>query len=371
MYNQKRYLVLFGGENMRDKKTVAVLFGGQSFEHEVSRVSAQSVIENLDAEKYDIIPIGITKEGKWIRYKGDYSNIGSGKWESIALEELCNKPESSFATSTCCNSTIRDFLLEFDKNKNIDVIFPVLHGSNGEDGTIQGLLELAGIPYVGCGVLSSAVGMDKATSKILFENAGIPQGNFLLVIRSEINENIRDIKKRTEETIGYPCFVKPSNAGSSVGVSKVNDSEGLLEALLIAGKYDRRILIEEFINGREIECAVLGNDSPVASPGFVSYPAIVCAAASISSISFIAVKARKIEPIFDRALFLLVEPTFRTLLNSSFSPMLLTGSIIINSMLWPSCFKIRICSSEYSPNLHGPQLPTKSTVSAPLSTLAI
>lgn len=152
---------------MRDKKTVAVLFGGQSFEHEVSRVSAQSVIENLDAEKYDIIPIGITKEGKWIRYKGDYSNIGSGKWESIALEELCNKPESSFATSTCCNSTIRDFLLEFDKNKNIDVIFPVLHGSNGEDGTIQGLLELAGIPYVGCGVLSSAVGMDKATSKIL------------------------------------------------------------------------------------------------------------------------------------------------------------------------------------------------------------
>jgi len=250
---------------MKNKKTVAVLFGGQSFEHEVSRVSAQSVIENLDTEKYNIIPIGITKEGNWIRYTGEYSNIGSGKWESIALEEIKNRQESSTSAISRGNSAIRDFLMEFDDNKNIDVIFPVLHGSNGEDGTIQGLLELAGIPYVGCGVLSSAVGMDKATSKILFESAGIPQGEFFLVIRSEVNENIGDIQKRTEETIGYPCFVKPSNAGSSVGVSKVNDSEGLLKALLNAGKYDRRILIEEFINGREVECAVLGNDSPVAS----------------------------------------------------------------------------------------------------------
>jgi len=250
---------------MKNKKTVAVLFGGQSFEHEVSRVSAQSVIENLDTEKYNIIPIGITKEGKWIRYTGDYSNISSGKWESTALNELSSKPVSSSAANTRGNSAIRDFLLDFDENKNIDVIFPVLHGSNGEDGTMQGFLELAGIPYVGCGVLSSAVGMDKATSKILFESAGIPQAKYLLVIRSEINVNILHIQKLTEEKIGFPCFVKPSNAGSSVGVSKVNDSEELLEALLNAGKYDRRILIEEFINGREVECAVLGNDSPVAS----------------------------------------------------------------------------------------------------------
>lgn len=248
---------------MNDKKTVAVLFGGQSFEHEVSRVSAQSVLENLDTEKYNIIPIGITKEGKWIRYEGEYSDIGSGKWEAIVLKDLKNKPEFSSAANSCGYSTIRDFLLEF--GKNIDIIFPVLHGSNGEDGTIQGLLELAGIPYVGCGVLASAVGMDKATSKILFESAGLPQAKYLLVIRSEINENIRNIQKLTEEKIGYPCFVKPSNAGSSVGVSKVNGSDDLLEALLNAGKYDRRILIEEFINGREIECAVLGNDSPVAS----------------------------------------------------------------------------------------------------------
>ncbi|NLG88275.1 MAG: D-alanine--D-alanine ligase [Clostridiaceae bacterium] len=248
---------------MKNKKTVAVLFGGQSFEHEVSRVSAQSVIENLDKDKYDIIPIGITKEGKWIRYTGEYSDIGSGKWEAIALKELKDGPEASFAAISRGYPTIRDFFLEFDKN--IDIVFPVLHGCNGEDGTIQGLLELAGIPYVGCGVLSSAVGMDKATSKILFESAGIPQGKYFLVLRSEINGNIRQIQKRTEETIGYPCFVKPSNCGSSVGVSKVNDSEELLKALLIAGKYDRRILIEEFINGREIECAVLGNDSPIAS----------------------------------------------------------------------------------------------------------
>ena len=209
---------------MKNNKTVAVLFGGQSFEHEVSRVSAQSVIENLNTDKYDIIPIGITKEGKWIRYTGNYSDIGSGKWEAIALKELINKPKASSFGVLRSYSTIRDFLLGFDKN--IDVVFPVLHGSNGEDGTIQGLFELAGIPYVGCGVLASAVGMDKAVSKILFESAGIPQAKYLLVMRSEINKNIRQIQKRTEETIGYPCFVKPSNSDRLLGYRRLTVPKG-------------------------------------------------------------------------------------------------------------------------------------------------
>jgi D-alanine-D-alanine ligase len=140
-----------------------------------------------------------------------------------------------------------------------------MHGLNGEDGTIQGLFEMAGIPYAGCNVLSSAVGMDKAVSKVLFEHAGIPQGRYIVVKRPDIEENFKAIAGRVRDELGYPCFIKPSNAGSSVGISKVKEPAGLLQALKIAGQYDRKILIEEFINGREAECAVLGYDTPVAS----------------------------------------------------------------------------------------------------------
>lgn len=145
------------------------------------------------------------------------------------------------------------------------MVFPVLHGCNGEDGTIQGLFELAGIPYVGCGVLASAVGMDKIYAKIIFEKAGIPQADYLYFTRKEIYGDVEGVVDKIEEKFSYPVFVKPSNAGSSVGVSKAHDKNELKEALIYAARYDRKVLIEEFINGREVECAVLGNDDPVAS----------------------------------------------------------------------------------------------------------
>lgn len=164
------------------------------------------------------------------------------------------------------NILVRDGKAVLDEKMNgIDVVFPVLHGCNGEDGTIQGFLELMGIPYVGCGVLSSAVGMDKVYAKIIFEKAGIPQADYLYFTRKEIAKESLDIVQKVEEKFSYPVFVKPSNAGSSVGVSKAGDRDELLKALDYAAKYDRKVMVEEFINGREVECAVLGNDEPMAS----------------------------------------------------------------------------------------------------------
>lgn len=244
------------------KINIVVLFGGQSSEHEVSRVSAQSVLENLNPEKYNISVIGITKQGRWLPYTGEYDRIGSGQWEAEALSmaDVITQAKSSGS-----DGTLSGFLKALSRNGEVDVVFPVLHGSNGEDGAMQGLLELSGIPYVGCGVMSSSAGMDKAISKVIFEHAGIPQGRYLVVKRSSIEENVSEIERKVRDEIGYPCFVKPSNAGSSVGITKVKGPESLFQALQKAGQYDRKILIEEYICGREAECAVLGNDEPTAS----------------------------------------------------------------------------------------------------------
>jgi D-alanine--D-alanine ligase len=253
---------------MGDKIKVAVVFGGQSTEHEVSRVSAQSVLENIDRSKYDVAMIGITKEGRWLRYNGSIEKIGSGEWEKIAVASLesskckCLEENNGALQVSSARSIIDN--TEAD-GKPIDVVFPVLHGANGEDGTIQGLFELANIPYVGCGVLGSAVGMDKAYTKIIFEKVGIPQGKYVVVSRKSLSKDLDSVIAEVEATLIYPCFVKPSNAGSSVGVSKAHDREELISALSFAARFDRRILVEEFINGREIECAVLGNDEPIAS----------------------------------------------------------------------------------------------------------
>lgn len=246
---------------MMGKIKVAVLFGGQSSEHEVSRVSAQTIIENLNPEKYEISAIGITKQGKWVPYKGAYQDIGSGRWEEASQNNQTPWIVKGF-NSAGTLTTILNELAGFQKT---DVIFPVLHGINGEDGTIQGLLEMAEIPYVGCNVLSSAISMDKAVSKVLFEHAGITQGKYLVVKRPEISDKFHEIEGRVQEELGYPCFVKPANAGSSVGVSKVKEPASLRQALMMAAQYDRKILIEQFIDGREVECAVLGYDSPIAS----------------------------------------------------------------------------------------------------------
>lgn len=245
---------------MKVRIKVVVLFGGQSSEHEVSRTSAQSVLENLNKEKYDILAVGITKKGEWLPYRGEYKYISTGEWEEKARSEFQASPAGS-KQSLC---TINGFLKSIC-GETIDIVFPVLHGTNGEDGTIQGLFELAGIPYVGCNLLSSAVGMDKAVSKILFEHAGLNQGRYVVVKRTNIYNDIAQIQEKVQSEIGYPCFVKPSNAGSSVGISKVKEAESLLKALEVAANYDSKILIEEYIEGREVECAVLGFDSPIAS----------------------------------------------------------------------------------------------------------
>lgn len=251
---------------MVEKKHVAVVFGGRSSEHEVSRVSAQSILQNIDRNKYDVTMIGITREGRWLIYEGPVEKLSTGEWQTIAELQAASVDSLSAVSQ---GSGIPGGILEAagvgQGKRKIDVVFPVLHGCNGEDGTIQGLLELAGIPYVGCGVLASALGMDKAYAKIIFEKEGIPQGKYLVFNRKQLNTNLESIIEQVEDLLTYPCFVKPSNAGSSVGVSKAENREKLVEALNLAARYDRRILVEEFIDGREIECAVLGNDEPIAS----------------------------------------------------------------------------------------------------------
>ncbi|NLU26444.1 MAG: D-alanine--D-alanine ligase [Hungateiclostridium thermocellum] len=255
---------------MGDKKRVLVIFGGQSSEHEVSRISATSILKNINLDKFDVSMIGITKDGKWLYYDGPIDKIPSGEWEEIALKDgtrsIADRVSLFDNIISCKNNACGlEKAAENEKSKKIDVVFPVLHGCNGEDGTIQGLFELAGIPYVGCGVLASAVGMDKIYAKIIFEKAGIPQADYLYFTRKEIYGDVEGVVDKIEEKFSYPVFVKPSNAGSSVGVSKAHDKNELKEALIYAARYDRKVLIEEFINGREVECAVLGNDDPVAS----------------------------------------------------------------------------------------------------------
>jgi D-alanine-D-alanine ligase len=265
---------------MSSKKRVAIIFGGQSSEHEVSRVSAESVVKNINRAEYDVTMIGITRDGRWLTYDGPVEKLGNGEWQAIAeskaqkrlLEESISKRVDAkldeVGNTALINSSVRNIFLAAGAeggNIKIDVVFPVLHGCNGEDGTIQGLFELAGIPYVGSGVIGSAMGMDKGYAKIVFESEGIPQGKYLVFNRKQLVHSIDSVFSKVESTLTYPCFIKPSNAGSSVGVSKAHDREELEKALELAAKYDRRIIVEEFINGREMECGVLGNDEPIAS----------------------------------------------------------------------------------------------------------
>lgn len=241
------------------KLNVCVLFGGISPEHEVSLRSAESVLKNLDPEKYNIIPVGITKEGDWILYGGtDYSLLPSGQW--------MDHPDNRRATI----SPIRgQGLLCFEGDcvvrELIDVVFPVLHGENGEDGAMQGLLQMAGIPYVGPHIAESAVAMDKTLTKLVADNAGVPQAAWYLVRGSDLKVRMESILDQIEDLFDYPVFIKPAGTGSSVGVSKAMDRQQAECALLKAASFDEKILVEEFIHGREVEVAVMGNDSPVAS----------------------------------------------------------------------------------------------------------
>ena len=242
-----------------NKLNVCVLFGGVSPEHEVSLRSAEAVLNNLNAEKYQIYPVGITKQGQWILFGGDdYSTLPTGKWQM--------HPDN-------CRAVIsperkRGLLLfrESDVSSvHLDVVFPVLHGENGEDGSVQGLLQLAGIPYVGSHVSASAVAMDKTLTKLAIDNAGIPQAAWQLVRNSDLTHRMELVLDVLEEQFSYPVFVKPAGTGSSIGVSKAVDRQALSKALLHAGQYDEKILVEEYIAGSEIEVAVMGNEAPVAS----------------------------------------------------------------------------------------------------------
>lgn len=243
-----------------DKKTVAVLFGGVSSEHDVSLLSVTSVLRHLSRDRYDVIMIGITGDGRWLRFCGDIEQIADGSWES--------HPDNRTAFFSPDHST-RGLIVRQDDGfalQKVDVVFPVLHGKNGEDGTLQGLLQLSGIPFVGCDLLSSAACMDKSVTNTLLEAAGVPQAEFLWLYSRDYDKRKDEIRREIDGRLGgYPVFVKPANAGSSVGVSKVHCKAELDDAIQKAAHEDSRIVIEEGILGQEVECAVLGNEEPKAS----------------------------------------------------------------------------------------------------------
>ena len=241
------------------KLSVCILFGGVSPEHEVSLRSAESVLNNIDKNKYNVFPVGITKEGDWILYAGkDYSLLPSGEWKNFPGNRRA-------AISPVRGQGLLSFEGDCVVRERIDVVFPVLHGENGEDGTVQGLLRLAGIPFVGPHVAASAVAMDKTLTKLVADQAGIPQADWELVRRGDLESHMEQKLNLLEQRFSYPMFVKPAGTGSSVGVSKAADRAALEKALLEASAYDEKVLVEEFIRGREIEVAVMGNASPVAS----------------------------------------------------------------------------------------------------------
>ncbi|WP_018132361.1 D-alanine--D-alanine ligase [Effusibacillus pohliae] len=243
---------------MSRKIRVGVVFGGRSGEHEVSIHSARSVIENLNPQKYEILPIGITKQGIWHVGLESYRALGTDIPPKLLANTQCE--QSGLPVKTDPSLTLPAPISEA-----LDVVIPVLHGPYGEDGTVQGLFELLNIPYVGSGVLASAVGMDKAMMKTVFAQAGLPQCKYLVYLRKKWEQDREPILREIERTLGFPCFVKPANLGSSVGISKARDRASLVAAIDEAARHDRKILVEEAVDGREIEVAVLGNDEPHAS----------------------------------------------------------------------------------------------------------
>ena len=258
---------------------VCVIFGGASSEYDVSLRSASCVIENLDKDKYEIIMLGITRRGKWLLYTGPVDLILSGEWDVSPYTEpailspdsdekgiilLGKEPPASFVLRRSVAGGVEKVGVhekDFIRVLPVDVVFPVLHGKNGEDGTIQGLLELAEIPYVGCGVLSSAACMDKEFAHVILKNAGVTKTE-LVALRHNDLMDFEKTTDRLEEEIGYPMFVKPANAGSSVGISKVSARADLYPAVNLAFEHDTKIVVEKAVKGREIECAVWGNEYP-------------------------------------------------------------------------------------------------------------
>lgn len=231
---------------MSKKQRLGVVYGGKSSEHEVSIHTALSVMNAVNKEQYEVIPIYINIEGQWVQGPLVHEMVES-------IEQL--------RLGAGVNPTPNILGLK----EEFDMIFPVIHGPNGEDGTLQGILELMDVPYVGSGVLGSSLGMDKVMMKEVYGNKGIPQGKYRGILRSDLKERFEEIVTEIENDFGYPCFIKPANMGSSVGISKAKDQAALRDALKLAERFDRKIIVEEFINGRELEIGVLGNDRPETS----------------------------------------------------------------------------------------------------------
>jgi len=247
------------------KLRIGLIYGGRSGEHEVSLASATAVMENLDRAKYEVVPIGITKQGAWL--------LGTEPAQLLAAGWDVHQDESNKTTAVTLTGdpTLRRLIplrggdTPLQNDGQLDVIFPVLHGTYGEDGTLQGLLEMANLPYVGCNVLGAALGMDKEKMKMVFSSVGLPVGPYLVYRRNQWERDPDTILNTIEQQLGYPNFVKPVNLGSSVGINKAHDRSELIHALNIAAEYDRKIIIERGIDCRELECGVLGNDEPIAS----------------------------------------------------------------------------------------------------------
>jgi len=257
-------------DNQLTKKLrVGVVFGGKSGEHEISARSAASVIEAIDKKKYEVVPIAISREGKWL---GPAQAMLLLSQSARALLPSRTASSAKYDVAILPDPTQRG-LISFDAtgsgaSESLDIVFPVLHGPFGEDGTIQGLLEMANVPYVGGGVLASSCGMDKVAMKSLFLQAGLPLCRYTWFLRKHWEGDRQGVTRKVTRELGWPCFVKPANLGSSVGISKAVDKASFARAVDLAAQYDRKIIIEEAVDAREIECAVLGNDEPNASlPG--------------------------------------------------------------------------------------------------------
>lgn len=250
---------------MTKKLRVGVIFGGRSGEHEISIRSAQSVINSIDLKKYEVVPIAVTKEGQWLSAPATSEKILAAEiFRSPATRSLAiiGDPTKKGLTSSAPTTAHKN------QWRTLDLVFPVLHGTYGEDGTIQGLLEMIDIPYVGCGVLAASCGMDKIILKSVFRDAGLPICRYIWFLRNAWEKEADKVLRRIRREIGFPCFVKPANLGSSVGISRVTSGQRLAAAIDLAATYDRKVIVEEGLNVREIECSVLGNDAPVASlPG--------------------------------------------------------------------------------------------------------
>jgi D-alanine-D-alanine ligase len=242
----------------KKRMRVGILFGGRSGEHEVSLVSAASVMKALDQEKYEVVPIGITKDGRWL----------AGTAAQKMLPEILRSGERVMPSADPTVAALVALNATDSHSVQLDVVFPVLHGTYGEDGTVQGLLDLAGVPYVGSGVLGSAVGMDKDMQKRLFLQAKLPVGDFVAVLRADWEKSRGKVLRALRKKFRFPVFVKPATLGSSVGMTKAHDPKELAEAMDLAAEFAQKILVERAIRGREIEVAVLGNEDPRASvPG--------------------------------------------------------------------------------------------------------